>query len=168
MALRSRVRDYPPSHATHPISALQTEYSLWTRDCEAETLPFCRELGIGYVNYAPVSRGFLTGIITSVVALIESDSRRNHPRFSTENMAQNKAPLALLQAVASTYDSTMSQGDDIVPTPGTKRRRYLEGNVAAAEIALTASEIESLGAACPLGITAGARYPEGQMKRHGV
>lgn len=78
------------------------------RDCEAETLPFCRELGIGYVNYAPVSRGFLTGTIASVDALIESNSRRNHPRFSTENMAQNKALLALIQAVASAHDCTMA------------------------------------------------------------
>ena len=151
------------AHATHPISALQTEYSLWTRDCEAETLPFCRELGIGYVNYAPVSRGFLTGTIASADALIKSDSRRNHPRLSTENMAQNEALLAPIQAVASAHDCTVAQGDDIVPTPGTKRRRYLEENVAAAEIALTASEIKSLGAACPLGVTAAARYPEGQI-----
>ena len=165
------------AHATHPISALQTEYSLWTRDCEAEILPLCRKLGIGYVNYAPVGRGFLTGTIASADALIESDGRRNHPRFSAENMAQNKALLAPIQAVASAHDCTMAQvaiawtmaqGEDIVPIPGTKRRRYLEENVAAAEIALTASEIESLGAACPLGVTAGARYPEGQMKRLGI
>ena len=151
------------AHATHPISALQTGYPLWMRDCEAETLPFCRELGIGYVNYAPVSRGFLTGTIASADALIESDSRRNHPSFSMENMAQNEALLAPIQAVASAHDCTVAQGDDIVPTAGTKRRRYFEENVAAAEIALTASEIESLGAACPLGVTAAARYPEGQI-----
>ena len=131
-------------------------------------MPFCRELGIGYVNYAPVSRGFLTGTIASADALIESDSRRNHPRLSAENMAQNKALMALIQAVAFAHDYTVAQGNDIVPTPGTKRRRYLEGNVAAAEVTLTASEIESLGAACPLGVTAGASYPEGQMKRLGV
>ena len=125
--------------------------------------PFCRELGIGYVNYAPVSRGFLTGTIASADALIESDSQRDHPRLSMENMAQNEALLAPIQAVASAHDCTVAQGDDIVPTPGTKRRRYLEENVAAAEIALTASKIESLGAACPLGVTAAARYPEGQI-----
>ena len=156
------------AHATHPISALQTEYSLWTRDCEGETLPFCRELGIGYVNYSPVGGGFLTGTIASADALIESDGRRNYSRFFAEIMAQNKALLAPIQAVASAHDCTMAQGDDIVPIPGTKCRRYLEENVAAAEIALTASEIESLGAACPLRVTAGSLYPEGQMKRLGI
>ena len=108
------------AHARHPISALQTEYSLWTRDCEAETLPFCRELGIGYLNYAPVSRGFLNGTIASADALIESDSWRNHPRLSKENLAQNEALLALIQAVASAHDCTVAQGNDIVPTPGHK------------------------------------------------
>jgi len=165
------------AHATHPISALQTEYSLWTRDCEAEILPLCRELGIGYVNYAPVGRGFLTGTIGSADELVESDGRRNHPRFAPENMARNKPLLAPIEAVASAHDCTMAQvaiawtmahGEDIVPIPGTKRRAYLEENVAAAEIALSASEIESLSEACPPGVTAGTRYPEGQMRRLGI
>ena len=111
------------AHTTHPISALQTEYSLWTRDCKAETLPFCCELGIGYVNYAPVSRSFLTGTIASADALIESDSRRNHPRLSAENMAQNEALLALIQALTIAHDYTEAPSKDIVPTPDTKRRR---------------------------------------------
>ena len=164
-------------HATHPVVALQSEYSLWTRECEAEILPLCRELGISYVNYAPVGRGFLTGTIPSQDVLVEGDGRRGHPRFAPENIETNKPLLAPIKAAAEARGCTMAQiaiawtmaqGDDIVPIPGTKRRAYLDENVAAADIDLTADEITALSDAFRPGIAAGTRYPEGQMKRVGL
>ncbi|MDX6439299.1 MAG: hypothetical protein QOF45_1882 [Gaiellaceae bacterium] len=157
------------AHSVHPISALQTEYSLWTRDPEAEILPTVRELGIGFVAYSPLGRGFLTGRIRSVEDLEETDFRRRGPRFQEENLRQNLALVAEVEALAAEKGVTPSQlalawvlarGDDIVPIPGTKRRKYLEENAAAAEIELTPEEIERLEQAFPVGATAGDRYPD--------
>ncbi len=165
------------AHATHPITALQTEFSLWTRDVEAEILPTCRELGIGFVGYAPVGRGFLTGAITSRDAFVEGDGRLGHPRFAKENMQKNKPLLGPLQTVATAHGATMAQiaiawalaqGDDIVPIPGTKRRKYLDENLGALDITLSADELASLADAFPPGITAGTRYPPGGMKGVGI
>lgn len=165
------------AHATHPIQALQTEYSLWTRDIEDEILPTCRELGIGFVGYAPVGRGFLTGTISSRDDFVESDGRLNHPRFADENLKKNASLLEVLGNIASAHGATMAQiaiawalaqGNDIVPIPGTKRRKYLEENLGALEITLSANEIASLADAFPPGITAGTRYPAGGMKRVGI
>ena len=164
-------------HATHPVVALQSEYSLWTRDCETEILPLCRQLGISYVNYAPVGRGFLTGAIGGRDSLVENDGRRNHPRFAAENIEKNRNLLAPLKEIAEAKGATMAQvaiawtmaqGDDIVPIPGTKRRGYLEENLGAADIVLSAAEIARLGAAFPIGAAAGTRYPEKQMSRVGL
>ena len=137
----------------------------------------CRELGISYFNYAPVGRGFLTGTIPSQDALVGGDGRRNHPRFAPEIIAQNKALLVPLQAVAAAHGCTMAQvaiawalaqGEVIVPIAGTKRRPYLGENIAAAELSLTAEEMAALSAAFEPDVTAGDRYPEGQVKRVGI
>ena len=165
------------AHATHPISALQTEYSLWTRDAEADLLPTCRELGIGYVAYAPLGRGFLTATIKSSDDLIEKDRRHDHPRFSSENMAQNLALLPTLEKIAEEQGVTpaqiaiawvLAQGDDIVPIAGTKRRTYLEDNAAASKIKLDTAQLQTLNDVFTPGITAGTRYPAGQMARVGI
>ena len=165
------------AHATHPIAALQTEYSLWTRDVEDDILPTCRELGIGFVGYAPVGRGFLTGTILSQDGLAEKDGRRNHPRFAPENMDKNKHLLTALGDIASKHGATMAQiaiswamaqGDDIVPIPGTKRRAYLDENVKAAAITLDDDDLAALGDTFKPGVTAGTRYPAGGMKRVGI
>jgi aryl-alcohol dehydrogenase-like predicted oxidoreductase len=157
------------AHAVHPISALQSEYSLWTRDPEAEILPTVRELGIGFVPYSPLGRGFLTGRIRSVDDLDEADFRRRGPRFQEENLRRNLELVAEVEALAAEKGVTPSQlalawvlsrGDDIVPIPGTKRRTYLEENAAAVEIELTQEEIERLERAFPVGATAGDRYPD--------
>ncbi|HZA65312.1 MAG TPA: aldo/keto reductase [Geminicoccaceae bacterium] len=165
------------AHATHPIAALQTEYSLWTRDVEAEILPACRELGIGFVAYAPLGRGFLSGTITNPDALAENDRRRDHPRFHKENLGRNVELLGPLRALAAAKGGTaaqialawvLAQGEDVVPIPGTKRRLYLEENVAALDVRLDPSDLAKLDRAFPPGITAGDRYPAGQMKRVGL
>jgi aryl-alcohol dehydrogenase-like predicted oxidoreductase len=157
------------AHAVHPISALQTEYSLWTRDPEVEILPTVRELGIGFVAYSPLGRGFLTGRLRSVEDLEETDFRRRGPRFQEENLRQNLALVAEVETLAAEKGVTPSQlalawvlarGDDIVPIPGTKRRKYLEENAAAAEIELTPEEIDRLEQAFPVGAAAGDRYPD--------
>jgi aryl-alcohol dehydrogenase-like predicted oxidoreductase len=162
------------AHATHPIAALQTEYSLWTRDVEAEILPACRELGIGFVPYAPLGRGFLSGTITSADALAPNDRRRDHPRFHKENLERNLELLGALRALAAAKGRTaaqialawvLAQGEDVVPIPGTKRRIYLEENVAALDVRLDAPDLARLDRAFPPGVTAGERYPAGQMKR---
>jgi aryl-alcohol dehydrogenase-like predicted oxidoreductase len=161
----------------HPIAALQTEYSLWTRDVEAEILPVCRELGIGFVPYSPLGRGFLTGAIKSADELGETDGRRRHPRFAAENIAKNSALLGPLSAIAASLKVTpaqvalawlLAQGEDIIPIPGTKRRTYLEVNAKAADITLSKSDLSALNAAFPPGITAGTRYPEAQLKSLGI
>ena len=165
------------AHAVHPIAALQSEYSLWSRDVEPEILPACRELGIGLVPYSPLGRGFLSGTITNLDALSEKDRRREHPRFEADNLARNVGLLGALREVAEGRSCTPAQialawllakGSDIVPIPGTKRRKYLEENVGAAEIRLTDAERARLAEAFPPGVTAGDRYPAGQMKRIGL
>ena len=156
----------------HPIAALQTEYSLWTRDAEAEILSTCRELGIGFVPYSPLGRGFLTGKIQKIDELAANDWRRQGPRFRGENLERNLAIVHRLEAIAERKKYkpaqlalawVLAQGDDIVPIPGTKRRIYLEENVAALQIQLTAKDLEEFSLAAPAGKTAGARYPERSM-----
>jgi aryl-alcohol dehydrogenase-like predicted oxidoreductase len=165
------------AHAVHPIAALQTEYSLWSRDVEPEILPACRELGIGFVPYSPLGRGFLSGTITSTAALAESDRRRDHPRFHQENLERNLELLGTLRELAAARGCTpaqialawlLGQGENIVPIPGTKRRRNLEENVASSDIRLSEADLARLDRAFPPGITAGDRYPAGQMKRVGL
>jgi aryl-alcohol dehydrogenase-like predicted oxidoreductase len=157
------------AHAVHPISALQNEYSLWTRDPEAEALPTVRELGIGFVAYSPIGRGFLSGRIKSVDDLEETDFRRHGPRFQDENLRQNLALVAEVEALAAEKGVTPSQlalawvlsrGDDIVPIPGTKRRSYLDENAGAVEVELTPDDLERLERAFPAGAAAGDRYPD--------
>ena len=143
------------AHAVHPVTALQTEYSLWSRDPEAELLPLVQELGIGFVPYSPLGRGFLTGTIRSVDHLDEKDFRRNNPRFEGENLAANIRIVEQVDAVAASVGATpgqvalawlLAQGDDIVPIPGTKRVSYLEENAAADAVVLTPSQLEQLAA----------------------
>ncbi len=155
------------AHAVHPVSALQTEYSLWTRDPEAEILPAARELGIGFVPYSPLGRGFLTGRFRRPEDLPEGDFRRFHPRFTGENFARNLARVRAVEALAAEKGVTPSQlalawvlakGEDIVPIPGTARRDHLQGNLAALAVELSPAELARLDAAFPPGATAGERY----------
>lgn len=164
------------ANAVHPITALQTEYSLWTRDAEEDWLPTCRELGIGYVAYAPLGRGFLSGKLRSSKTLIQGDRRHDHPRFQEENLARNVPLLEPLESIASARGCTpaqvalawvLAQGDDIVPIPGTKRRSYLEENVRALEIELEAREIRLLARGFAPGAASGMRYPETQIGNMG-
>ena len=157
------------AHAVHPITALQTEYSLWSRDPEDEILPTVRELGIGFVPYSPLGRGFLSGQITSLDDLAPDDYRRYSPRFQGENFNKNLQLVERVKEIATQKGVTpgqlaiawlLAQGDDIVPIPGTKRRAYLEENVAAADITLTQAELESIDAIAPKNIAAGDRYPD--------
>ncbi len=158
------------AHAVHPISALQTEYSLWTRDPEAEILPAVRELGIGFVAYSPLGRGFLAGRFRSPDDLgDEGDFRSRHPRFQDDNLTRNLELLRRLEEIAAGKHVTAAQlalawvlhrGADVVPIPGTKRRRYLEENVAAAELELSTDDLERLDLALPPGATAGQRYAD--------
>ena len=156
----------------HPISALQTEYSLWCRDVEVEILATCRELGIGFVPYSPLGRGFLTGKIRTIDDLAADDWRRHGPRFQGENFDQNLAIVRSLEAMALRKKCkpaqlalawVLAQGDEVVPIPGTKRRTYLDENAAALEIELTTTDLTELALAAPVGRTAGARYPESSM-----
>jgi aryl-alcohol dehydrogenase-like predicted oxidoreductase len=156
------------AHAVHPIAALQTEYSLWERGVEA-ILPTVRELGTGFVAYSPLGRGFLTGTV-AVDDLVEGDSRRNHPRFQGENATKNEELVAIVRAVAERKKVTpaqialawtLAQGDDIVPIPGTKRVKYLEENLAAADIALDEDDLRELDTIN--GRTAGDRYAPAMM-----
>ena len=165
------------AHRVHPITALETEYSLWSRDVETEILPTCRELGVGFMAYSPLGRGFLTATLKTLDVLQPQDRRRDHPRFSADNLARNTGLLGPLEAVAASRGCTPAQvalawllarGQDIVPIPGTKRRTWLEQNCAAAEVALTAAEVESLSQAFPLNATAGNRYPDQQMGTLGL
>ncbi len=157
----------------HPITALQTEYSLWTRDVEAEILPTCRELGIGFVPYSPLGRGFLTGKIRDAGDLEPNDWRHHGPRFQGENFERNFEIVRHIEALAAKKQCkpaqlalawVLAQGLDIVPIPGTKRRAYLEENIAAVELELSWEEVESLSSAIPVGAAAGARYPEWSMQ----
>lgn len=161
------------AHAVFPIAAVQTEYSLWTRDPEDEILPTLRELGIGFVAYSPLGRGFLTGRFASMEELAPDDNRRNHPRWQGENFAKNLKLVDEVNAMAQARGCTPSQlalawvlarGRDIVPIPGTKRRKYLEENLAAAEVDLSRDELARLEAAFPKGVASGTRYPERAMK----
>ena len=158
----------------HPIAALQTEYSLWTRDVEAEILPTCRELGITFVAYSPLGRGFLTGAFQRQQDLGEKDFRRHHPRFDGENFERNRELVRRLEAIAKEKNCTpaqlalawlLAQGEDIVPIPGTKRRKYLEENAAAVKVKLLKKDLAQINAAMPVGATHGPRYPEAAMKR---
>ena len=160
------------AHAVHPISALQTEYSLWTRDVESEILPACRELGIGFVPYSPLGRGFLTGRFRKVEDVPEGDFRRTSPRFQEENLRQNLKIVERVERLAKAKDCTpaqlalawvLAQGGDIVPIPGTKRRKYLEENLGALSVQLDAADLEEIRDAFPVGIAAGTRYPEPGM-----
>jgi aryl-alcohol dehydrogenase-like predicted oxidoreductase len=165
------------AHKVHPIVAVETEYSLWSRDVEQEILPACRELGIGFMAYAPLGRGFLTATMKTLDALLPKDRRRDHPRFAADNIGRNAQLLAPVERIAAAKKRTpaqiaiawlLAQGEDVVPIPGTKRRSYLEQNCAAADIALSAAEIEELKQAFPLNVTAGTRYPEKQLAGLGI
>jgi aryl-alcohol dehydrogenase-like predicted oxidoreductase len=157
------------AHAVHPISALQSEYSIWERNIEGEVMDTCRELGIGIVPYSPLGRGFLTGAVATPDALEPQDYRRNDPRWQGDNFARNQRIVEAVRAVAAQHSATaaqvalawlLAQGDDIVPIPGTKRRRWLEDNAGAAQVRLSAADLAALDAP---GQTAGARYVERAM-----
>jgi aryl-alcohol dehydrogenase-like predicted oxidoreductase len=157
------------AHAVHPITALQTEYSLWSRDPEDEVLATVRELGIGFVAYSPLGRGFLSGSITSLDNLAPDDFRRNSPRFQGENFNKNLQVVERVKEIAAQKGVTpgqlaiawlLAQGDDIVPIPGTKRRNYLEENVAAVDITLTQEDLDRIEEVAPKGIALGDRYPD--------
>ena len=156
------------AHQVHPIAALQSEYSLWNREPEQDVIPACRELGIGFVPFSPLGRGFLSGTVTTTDGMRPDDFRRLLPRFQGEDLQRNLALVSRLEALAAARGCTASQlslawilakGDDLVPIPGTKRRTYLESNAAAADIVLSVAEIAELDAAFPIGAAAGARYP---------
>lgn len=164
------------AHAIHPIAALQTEYSLWSRDPEDELLPTVRELEIGFVPYSPLGRGFLTGQIKSIDDLEDDDYRRTTPRFQGENFQKNLDLVREIGAMAQSKGCTpaqlalawvLAQGDDIVPIPGTKRRRYLDENVGALQVALTAEDLARIDNIIPPGSAAGTRYAAAQMQNLG-
>ena len=157
------------AHAVHPITALQTEYSLWTRDPEDEILPTVRELGIGFVAYSPLGRGFLSGAITKPDDLAEDDFRRMNPRFQRDNFDRNLELVDRVREIASekgvepgqlALARLLHQGGDIVPIPGTKRREYLEENAGAANVELSEDDLARIDDAAPVGATAGERYPD--------
>jgi len=157
----------------HPITALQTEYSLWTRDPEDEVLPTCHELGIGFVAYSPLGRGFLTGRFKTLDDLPADDIRRNHPRFQGDNFQKNLDLVTRVEAIAKRKQCTpsqlalawvLAQGEDIVPIPGTKQRKYLEENVRALEIELTPDDLAEIDEVAPVGVAAGERYGEQAMR----
>ena len=161
------------AHATHPIAALQTEYSLWTRDPEDEILRTVRELGIGFVAYSPLGRGFLTGRFRTGADFAAGDYRTSNPRMDAQNLAKNVALADRVRELAADKSVTagqlalawvLSRGDDIVPIPGTTRRTHLDENLASADIRLTESELGKLDAAFPRNVAAGDRYPEGGMR----
>jgi aryl-alcohol dehydrogenase-like predicted oxidoreductase len=159
--------------AVHPIAALQTEYSLWTRDPESEILATCRELKVGFVAYSPLGRGFLTGRFQTTVDLAEDDFRRHHPRFEGQNLQRNLRLAEAIKEMAGEKGCTpaqlalawvLAQGADIVPIPGTKHVRYLEENLGALQVRLTADELRRIEAVFPQGVTAGQRYPDRAMR----
>jgi aryl-alcohol dehydrogenase-like predicted oxidoreductase len=165
------------AHATHPVTALQTEYSLWSRDPEDELLGVCRELGIGFVPYSPLGRGFLTGQIKKSEDFAEGDFRRNSPRFQGENFQKNLELVKRIEAMAVEKHCTpaqlalawvLAQGEDLVPIPGTKRRKYLEDNLGALNVSLSQAELARINEIAPKGTTAGLRYPAEVMKRIGL
>jgi len=161
------------AHSVHPITALQSEYSLWTRDPEEEVLAICRELGIGFVPYSPLGRGFLTGQIKSFEDLAEDDYRRTAPRFQGENFQRNLDLVSEVTEIAREKRCTpaqlalawvLAQGEDIVPIPGTKRRKYLRENMDALDVLLNADDLERINEVAPKDVAAGSRYPEAMMK----
>jgi aryl-alcohol dehydrogenase-like predicted oxidoreductase len=156
----------------HPVTALQSEYSLWSRDPEDEVLSVCRELGIGFVAYSPLGRGFLTGQIKRFEDLAEDDYRRHSPRFQGDNFQKNMELVGRVEEIANEKNYTpaqlalawvMAQGEDIVPIPGTKRRKYLEENAGALDVELTADDLKRIDEVAPKGAAAGTRYPEAMM-----
>jgi len=164
------------AHKMHPISALQSEYSLWTREPEDEILPLCRELGIGYVAYSPLGRGFLTGRFQKPEDLPADDYRHRSPRFQGENFQKNLKLVDHIKKLAAKKHCepsqlalawVLAQGSNIVPIPGTKRRKYLEENVAATKVELTADDLTSMAEIAPAGVAAGLRYPEHMMSHVG-
>jgi aryl-alcohol dehydrogenase-like predicted oxidoreductase len=165
------------AHSVHPITALQTEYSLWTRDVESDILPTCRELGIGFVPYSPLGRGFLTGRFTSLSDFAEGDFRKsNHPRFQEENLKKNLQIVETIKNFAAQKKCTpsqlalawcLAQGEDVVPIPGTKQLKYLLENVRAVDVHLTPEEVQKINETIPVGVAAGERYPAMQMQRVG-
>ncbi|PYL52844.1 MAG: aldo/keto reductase [Verrucomicrobia bacterium] len=161
------------AHAVHPITALQSEYSLWTRDPEAEVLDVCRELGIGFVPYSPLGRGFLTGKIKSPEDLPDEDYRKTTPRFQGENFRRNLDLVKRVEEIAREKRCTsaqlalawvLAQGEDIVPIPGTKRRKYLQENIGALDVDLTRKDLERIEEVATKDAFAGSRYPEAMMK----
>jgi len=165
------------AHKTHPITALQTEYSLWTRDPEEAILAACRELGIGFVPYSPLGRGFLTGRFHRTGDFGEKDFRKFHPRFQQDTMEQNLRIVHGIEQIAQQKGCApaqvalawvLAQGEDLVPIPGTKRRAYLDQNLGALEVRLSGAELKRLDEIAPRGITAGLRYPEQHMKAVGI
>jgi aryl-alcohol dehydrogenase-like predicted oxidoreductase len=165
-------RNIRKAHAVHPISVLQSEYSLWERTLETEILPTIRELGIGLVPYSPLGRGFLTGVAQRAEEIPDNDFRRTQPRLQGDNFDANMRIVDVAKEIAGTKGATpgqialawvLAQGNDMVPIPGTKRRKYLEENAASADIVLTPADLDRLNQAAPLGGTAGARYPEATM-----
>jgi aryl-alcohol dehydrogenase-like predicted oxidoreductase len=161
------------AHQVHPITALQTEYSLFTRDAEIDILPTCRELGIGFVPYSPLGRGMLTGQITATEDLSADDYRRNTPRFQADHMAHNRLYVKRLEELAHNKGITaaqlalawvLHQGEDITPIPGTKRRKYLQENILATAVTLTKEDLSAIEAAVPAGIASGLRYSEAGMR----
>ncbi|WP_375771042.1 aldo/keto reductase [Archangium gephyra] len=161
------------AHKVHPISALQTEYSLWSRDPEDDVLPTVRELGIGFVPYSPLGRGFLTGRYRRLEDLEPNDWRRHNPRFQGDNFAKNLQLVDKINELAARKKVkasqlalawVLAQGKDLVPIPGTKHVKYLEENIAAADLRLSPEELREIDAIAPKGVAAGTRYPEGGMK----
>jgi aryl-alcohol dehydrogenase-like predicted oxidoreductase len=161
------------ANKVHPITALQTEYSLWSRDPEDDILPTCRELGVGFVAYSPLGRGFLTGAFHRFEDLPVDDYRRNSPRFQGENFKKNLELVRRVQEMADEKGCTpaqlalawaLAQGKDVVPIPGTKRRKYLEDNVGAVNVNLSAEDLARLDEVAPKGVAAGERYPENMMQ----
>jgi aryl-alcohol dehydrogenase-like predicted oxidoreductase len=165
------------AYGVHPITALQTEYSLWTRDVEKEILPACRSLGIGFVPYSPLGRGFLTGRFRSLSDFTEGDFRKsNHPRFLEENFKKNLQIVQTVEKFAAANKCTpaqlalawcLAQGEDIVPIPGTKKLKYLRENIKAVDVHLTSDEVRKICEALPAGVASGERYPAMQMQRLG-
>jgi aryl-alcohol dehydrogenase-like predicted oxidoreductase len=165
------------AHATHPIAALQTEYSLWQREPEDEILSVCRELGIGFVAYSPLGRGLLTGEIKRPEDFAQDDFRRHNPRFQGENFQKNLDLVKKIEDLARARNCTpaqlalawvMAQGNDIVPIPGTKRCKYLDQNLDALDVKLTPEELKQIDTIAPPGIAAGTRYAPEVMKRVGI
>jgi aryl-alcohol dehydrogenase-like predicted oxidoreductase len=160
------------AHTVHPLTAVQTEYSLWSREPEDAILPTCRELGIGFAAYSPLSRGFLTGKIKTLDELPADDARRGYPRFQGENFQKNLAVVEQVRQIASEKGTSpsqlaiawvLAQGEEIVPIPGTKRVKYLEENTAAADIQLSKDDLERIEQVAPKGSAAGERYPVVQL-----